>query len=219
MKFFLDTANIDEIKKYAQYGMVDGVTTNPSLIVKNKDLTMVDIIHEIAKIIPGPVSAEVVATNYQQMMKEAEILRKIADNVAIKVPLTIDGLRCCHDLSKDGTMVNATLCFAPMQALLAAKAGAKFISPFVGRLDDINQNGMELISNIKMIFDNYHYDTEILVASIRHTAHILAAAEIGADIVTIPPNLLEKCYQHPLTDKGLEVFLSDWANSEQKNIA
>ena len=215
MKFFADTAEIEDIKKLAATGLLDGVTTNPSLI-KKSGRDFIEVTREICKIVDGPVSAEVVALDHEGMMKEAEALRKIADNVCIKVPLTPDGLRTCKALSDDGTMVNVTLCFSANQALLAGKAGATFISPFVGRLDDIGQQGMDLISDIRMIYDNYDFGTEILVASVRSASHILESAKIGADVMTAPPSVIWQLFKHPLTDKGLEAFLKDWEATGQK---
>jgi transaldolase len=215
MKFFVDTAEIKDIKECQQMGLVDGVTTNPSLIAKSgRDFK--ETIAEICSFIEGPVSAEVAALDYEGMMREGNILRKIAKNVAIKVPLTVDGLRACKSFSSDGTMVNVTLCFAANQALLAAKAGATFISPFIGRLDDINLDGMELISEIRQIYDNYGFDTNILAASIRTANHIKEAALIGADYATAPPAVLKALVSHPLTDKGIASFLADWAKTGQK---
>ncbi len=214
MKFFADTADTDAIRDLAATGLVDGVTTNPSLIHKSgRDI--IEVTKEICGIVDGPVSAEVVATDHQAMMKEAEVLRKIADNIAIKVPLTVDGLKTCKKLSGDGSMVNVTLCFTANQALLAAKAGASFISPFVGRHDDIGYDGMNLIQDIRIIYDNYDFDTEILVASARHPVHILESAKIGADIVTMPPDVILKLFNHPLTDSGLAAFLADWEKTGQ----
>ncbi len=214
MKFFVDTADIKDIKDCQQMGLVDGVTTNPSLIAKSgRDFK--ETIAEICSFVEGPVSAEVAALDYEGMMREGNILRKIAKNVAIKVPLTIDGLRACKAFSGEGTMVNVTLCFSANQALLAAKAGASFISPFVGRLDDINLDGMELISEIRQIYDNYGFDTNILAASIRTANHIKDAALIGADYATAPPAVLKALFSHPLTDKGIASFLSDWAKTGQ----
>jgi transaldolase len=216
MKFFVDTAEISEIRELAATGLLDGVTTNPSLIAKS-GRNILEVIAEICDIVPGPVSAEVAATEYTQMLAEAAVLRRIAKNVTIKVPLTPDGLRACHTLSQDGAMVNVTLCFSAAQALLAAKAGASFISPFVGRLDDIGQNGMELISDIVRIYDNYPaIKTEVLVASIRNPIHLIEAAKLGADVATIPPAVIKQLYAHPLTDKGLAAFLSDWAKTGQR---
>ena len=189
MKFFVDTADIDEIKNLASTGLLDGVTTNPSLIKKaGKDF--IPLVKEICKVVSGPVSAEVAATDYATMRKEAEVLRKIADHIAVKVPLTPDGLKVCKELSDEGTMVNVTLCFSPAQALLAAKAGAAFISPFVGRLDDIGSDGLNLIQDICLIYDNYDFDTQVLVASIRHPMHIIESAKMGAHVMTVPPDVI-----------------------------
>ncbi|WP_294262684.1 fructose-6-phosphate aldolase [uncultured Sphingomonas sp.] len=215
MKFFADTANVDDIRELAEAGLLDGVTTNPSLIAKaGRDF--IEVTREICGIVEGPVSAEVVALDHAEMMREAEILRKIGDNVAVKVPLTIDGLKTCKALTDDGTMVNVTLCFSANQALLAAKAGATFISPFVGRHDDNGFDGMQLIADIRLIYDNYAFDTEILVASVRHPIHVLEAAKIGADVMTAPPSVIKQLVKHPLTDKGIEGFLADWAKTGQK---
>ncbi|WNO53345.1 fructose-6-phosphate aldolase [Stakelama saccharophila] len=214
MKFFVDTADTAEIRELAESGLVDGVTTNPSLIHKS-GRKFLEVVEEICGITPGPVSAEVVALDHETMMKEAEVLRKIADNVAIKVPLTIDGLKTCKALTDDGTMVNVTLCFSANQALLAAKAGASFISPFVGRHDDIGFDGMQLISDIRLIYDNYDFQTEILVASVRHPVHVLESARIGADVMTAPPKVIRQLVNHPLTDKGIEGFLADWQKTGQ----
>ncbi|MSQ85889.1 MAG: fructose-6-phosphate aldolase [Alphaproteobacteria bacterium] len=214
MKFFIDTADINEIKELAATGMVDGVTTNPSLAAKSGK-KFLDLVREICAIVPGPVSAEVTALDYATMMKEAAVLRKIATNVTIKVPLTPDGLKACKSLSSDGVMVNVTLCFSPAQALLAAKAGASFISPFVGRLDDIGSDGMALIDDICTIYRNYDFKTEVLVASIRHPMHIVEAAKIGAHVSTMPPSTLRQLFNHPLTDKGLKAFMDDWAKTGQ----
>ena len=215
MKFFADTAEIDDIRKLAESGLLDGVTTNPSLVKKSgKDF--LEVVREVAAIVEGPVSAEVVAQDYDGMMREGEVLRKIAKNVAVKVPLTPDGLRACKTLSGDGTMVNVTLCFSANQALLAAKAGASFISPFLGRLDDIGQPGMELIADIRMIYDNYDFPTEILAASIRHPIHVLEAAKIGADVMTAPPSVIWQLFKHPLTDAGLAAFTKDWEATGQR---
>ena len=214
MKFFADTAEIADIQELAATGLLDGVTTNPSLIAKSgRDFK--EVTREICALTTGPVSAEVVALDHETMMKEAEILRKIAPNVCIKVPLTIDGLKTCKALTGDGTMVNVTLCFSANQALLAAKAGATFISPFVGRLDDISQPGIELIADIRLIYDNYDFPTEILVASVRNPIHILESAKIGADVMTAPPAIIWQMFKHPLTDKGIEGFLKDWAATGQ----
>lgn len=215
MKFFADTADTDAIRELAATGLVDGVTTNPSLIHKSgRDI--MEVTKEICGIVDGPVSAEVVATEHDAMMAEAEVLRKIADNIAIKVPLTVDGLKTCKALTGDGTMVNVTLCFTANQALLAGKAGASFISPFVGRHDDIGYDGMNLIADIRMIYDNFDFPTEILVASVRHPIHILESAKMGADVATMPPDVILKLFKHPLTDAGLAAFLADWEKTGQK---
>jgi transaldolase len=215
MKFFVDTADTADIRELAEAGLLDGVTTNPSLIHKaGRDF--LEVVKEICGLVPGPVSAEVVALDHETMMREAEILRKIADNVAVKVPLTLDGLKTCAKLTGDGTMVNVTLCFSANQALLAAKAGASFISPFVGRHDDAGFDGMQLISDIRLIYDNYDFATEILVASVRHPVHVLESAKLGADVATMPPSVIRQLVKHPLTDKGIEGFLADWAKSGQK---
>jgi transaldolase len=214
MKFFVDTADTAEIRDLADSGLVDGVTTNPSLIHKS-GRDFLEVVREIAGIVKGPVSAEVVALDHEGMMREAEVVRKIADNIAVKVPLTIDGLKTCKALSDDGTMVNVTLCFSANQALLAAKAGATFISPFVGRHDDVGFDGMQLISDIRIIYDNYDFRTQILVASVRHPIHILEAAKIGADVMTAPPAVIRQLVKHPLTDKGIEGFMADWAKTGQ----
>ena len=215
MKFFVDTADTKEIRELAESGLLDGVTTNPSLIHKaGRDF--LDVVKEICGLVTGPVSAEVVALDHEGMMREAEVLRKIADNVAIKVPLTLDGLKTCRKLTSDGTMVNVTLCFSANQALLAAKAGASFISPFVGRHDDVGFDGMQLISDIRLIYDNYDFGTEILVASVRHPIHVLESAKLGADVATMPPAVIRQLVKHPLTDKGIEGFLADWAKTGQK---
>jgi transaldolase len=216
MKFFLDSADINEIKELAATGLIDGVTTNPSLIAKSgQDIKKV--IAEICSIVPGPVSAEVTAVRADEMIKEGNILGKIAPNVAIKVPLTFEGLKACKALSDDGKMVNVTLCFSSAQALLAAKAGATFISPFIGRLDDAGHNGLELIHEISQIYVNYpHLGTEILAASIRHPLHVIESAKMGADVATVPGKIFKQLYSHPLTDKGLEAFLEDWKKTGQK---
>lgn len=214
MKFFVDTADTAEIADMAATGLVDGVTTNPSLIAKS-GRQFVEVIAEICKLVEGPVSAEVVALDHATMMKEAEVLRKLSDNVCIKVPLTIDGLKTCKALSDDGTMVNVTLCFSANQALLAGKAGATFISPFVGRHDDIGFDGMALIADIRQIYDNYDFGTEILVASVRHPIHILESAKIGADVMTAPPSVIRALFNHPLTEKGIQGFMADWAKTGQ----
>lgn len=215
MKFFVDTADLAEIRDLADTGLLDGVTTNPSLIAKAGG-NMLDIIAEICAIVPGPVSAEVTATDVDGMLAEAKVLSAIAPNVAIKVPLTPAGLKTCRQLSERGTMVNVTLCFSAGQAILAAKAGATFISPFIGRLDDIGLPGMDLISDIMEIYEQYpHFSTEVLVASIRGPHHVIEAARLGAHVATIPPAALRQLYNHPLTDKGLAAFLKDWENSGQ----
>ena len=215
MKFFVDTADIADIRELVETGLLDGVTTNPSLINKS-GRNFLEVVKEIAGIVPGPVSAEVVALDHAEMMREAEILRKIADNITIKVPLTLDGLKTCKALTGEGTMVNVTLCFTSNQALLAAKAGATFISPFVGRHDDIGFDGMQIISEIRTIYDNYDFGTQILVASVRHPVHVLQSAMIGADVMTAPPAVIRQLFKHPLTDKGLEGFLADWEKTGQK---
>lgn len=209
MKFFIDTADINDIKELAATGLVDGVTTNPSLI-KKSGRKFFEVIEEICGVVEGPVSAETVATDHKTMLEEGKRLAGIAKNIAVKVPLTVDGLKTCKALSDDGVMVNVTLCFSATQALLSAKAGATFVSPFVGRLDDISEDGMALIEDIRLIFDNYDFATEILVASVRSPMHVLEAARIGADVATIPADVLRKLFDHPLTDKGLEAFIRDW---------
>ena len=215
MKFFVDTADLNEIKDLAATGMVDGVTTNPSLAAK-QGMNFKELIAEVCKVVPGPVSAEVTALDYETMMKEADVLRKIARNITIKVPLTQDGLKVCRALSSEGTMVNVTLCFTCGQAILAAKAGATFVSPFVGRLDDLGVNGMQLIEDIRMVYDNYDaFKTQILVASVRSPEHIINAGRIGADVVTAPPKVIRQLYHHPLTDSGLKTFAEDWAKTGQ----
>jgi len=214
MKFFADTAEIADIRDLNDAGLLDGVTTNPSLIAKS-GRDFMEVTKEICGIVDGPVSAEVVALDHATMMKEAEVLRKIADNVCIKVPLTIDGLKTCRALTGDGAMVNVTLCFSANQALLAAKAGATFISPFVGRHDDNGFDGMDLIRDIRLIYDNYDFRTEILVASVRHVVHVLESARIGADVMTAPPAVIKNLAKHVLTDKGIEGFLADWAKTGQ----
>jgi transaldolase len=215
MKFFVDTADVAAIRDLDALGMVDGVTTNPSLILKS-GRPIKEVIAEICAITPGPVSAETVALDAEGMIAEGRELAKIADNIAIKVPLTWDGLKACKVLSDEGRMVNVTLCFSASQALLAAKAGATFISPFIGRLDDVNIDGMQLIADIRLIYDNYGFETNILAASIRTVNHMTEAAKIGADVATAPPEVLRKMAAHPLTDKGLEGFLKDWASTGQK---
>ena len=215
MKFFVDTADIEEIRDLAASGLLDGVTTNPSLVAKT-GRDFIDVIKQICAIVDGPVSAEVTATDYQSMVDEGSRLADLADNVAVKVPLTMDGLKACRTLTQGGNMVNVTLCFSPAQALLAAKAGATFISPFIGRLDDIGAEGMQLIETIVGIYANYDtIATEVLVASVRHPMHVVQAAEIGADICTVPPDVLRKLVRHPLTDKGLAAFLADWQKTGQ----
>ncbi|MXO46979.1 fructose-6-phosphate aldolase [Erythrobacter vulgaris] len=214
MKFFVDTADIADIKEMADTGLLDGVTTNPSLIAKS-GRDFMEVTKEICGLVDGPVSAEVVALDHDTMMKEAETLRKIADNVCIKVPLTIDGLKTCKKLTSEGTMVNVTLCFSANQALLAAKAGATFVSPFVGRHDDNGFDGMELIADIAQIYSNYGFDTEILVASIRNPVHVLQSALIGADVATMPPSVIKGLFKHVLTEKGIEGFLADWEKTGQ----
>lgn len=215
MKFFIDTADVEEIRDLNETGLIDGVTTNPSLIMKSgRDI--VEVTKEICSIVNGPVSSEVTATKFDDMMREAEVLAGIADNICIKVPLTIDGLKACRALSKAGRKTNVTLCFSANQALLAAKAGATFISPFIGRLDDTGANGMELIGEIRTIYDNYDFKTEILAASIRTVNHVKEAAMIGADVATMPASTLRQLFNHPLTDKGLAAFLADWAKTGQK---
>jgi transaldolase len=215
MKFFVDTADVNEIRDLNDLGLLDGVTTNPSLILKSGG-NILDVTKEICDIVDGPVSAEVVATDFKDMMREADILSKIADNVCIKVPLTLDGLKACKAITSTGRLVNVTLCFSANQALLAAKAGATFISPFIGRIDDIGLDGMELIQEIRQIYDNYGFNTEILAASVRTVNHVKQAALIGADVITAPPSTLKALVKHPLTDKGLETFLADWAKTGQK---
>lgn len=215
MKFFIDTADIDEIKELADTGLLDGVTTNPSLVAKTGK-EFIPLIKEICSVVDGPVSAEVAATDYPTMIKEARKLCDIADNVAIKVPLTPDGLKVCKELSDDGIMVNVTLCFSANQAILAAKAGAAFVSPFVGRLDDIGGEGMHLIAEIVGIYDNYpDFQTEVLAASIRSPLHVLESAKMGAHVVTVPAGVIHQLYKHPLTDKGLDAFVKDWAKTGQ----
>ncbi|MDF0600305.1 fructose-6-phosphate aldolase [Psychromarinibacter sp. C21-152] len=215
MKFFVDTADVDAIRELHQLGMVDGVTTNPSLIMKSgRDIK--EVTKEICDMVDGPVSSETVALDADGMIREGHELKKIADNIAIKVPLTWDGLKACKALSDDGHMVNVTLCFSANQALLAAKAGATFISPFIGRLDDINIDGMQLIADIREIYDNYGFETQILAASIRTPNHMTEAAKIGADVATAPPAVIKKMAEHPLTDKGIEGFLKDWEKTGQK---
>lgn len=215
MKFFVDTADINEIKELAQTGLLDGVTTNPSLIMKSGG-DFIETITEICSIVPGDVSAEVVATEYEGMMEEANKLKQIAQNVVIKLPLTWDGLRACKSLTDEGVKVNVTLCFSANQAILAAKAGATYISPFVGRLDDVGQDGLDLISDICQIYNNYpDFETQVLVASIRHPIHLLESAKMGAHVATLPPKVIKQLFNHPLTDKGLAAFLADWEKTKQ----
>lgn len=214
MKFFVDTADTGDIEALSRTGLLDGVTTNPSLIAKS-GRNFLEVIAEIAKLVDGPVSAEVVATTADDMLREAAKLLTLGDNITIKVPLTMEGLRACKTLSDDGVMVNVTLCFSATQALLAAKAGAAFVSPFVGRHDDVGFDGMALIQDIRTIYDNYAFDTEILVASVRHPVHVLQAAKIGADVCTMPPSVIRALANHPLTDRGLEGFSADWAKTGQ----
>jgi transaldolase len=214
MKFFADTAEIEDIKKLQESGLLDGITTNPSLIAKSgRDFK--EVIKEICGIVPGPVSAEVASTDFDTMIKEADVLRKLADNVVVKLPLTVDGLKACKVLTGEGTKTNVTLCFSANQALLAAKVGATYISPFIGRLDDINLEGMQLIRDIRQIYDNYAFSTEILAASIRTPNHITEAALAGADVATIPPAVIFKLADHPLTKSGLEAFVKDWKGTGQ----
>jgi|TARA_B100000161_G_scaffold246738_1_gene202466 transaldolase len=215
MKFFVDTADVDAIRDLADTGLVDGVTTNPSLIAKS-GRDFVEVVKEICEIVDGPISAEVTATAYDEMVAEGRKLAKIHENITVKLPLTRDGLKTCKSLSEEGTMINVTLCFSANQALLAAKAGATFISPFVGRLDDIAMDGMQLISDIVEVYDNYPaLSTEVLVASVRSPMHVLEAAKMGADVCTLPPDVLLALFNHPLTDKGLEAFLADWQKTGQ----
>jgi len=219
MKFFVDTADVAEITELAATGLLDGVTTNPSLVAKS-GRNFFEVIKEICALVEGPVSAEVAATTYERMLAEGRRLAELAPNVCVKLPLTWDGLKACRTLSNDGIQVNVTLCFSPAQALLAAKAGATFVSPFVGRLDDIGHDGMALIGEIVEIFRNYRdrYQTEVLVASVRHPGHVITAARLGADVATMPPKVVQQLVQHPLTDKGLAAFLKDWEATGQKII-
>ncbi|MBB1491131.1 MULTISPECIES: fructose-6-phosphate aldolase [unclassified Paracoccus (in: a-proteobacteria)] len=215
MRFFVDTADIAAIRELHELGMVDGVTTNPSLILKSgRDIA--EVTREICEMVPGPVSAEVVAADAEGMIREGKHLAEIAPNVTVKVPLTWDGLKACKALTDDGHMVNVTLCFTAAQAILAAKAGATFISPFIGRLDDIGLDGMELIADIRRIYDNYGYETNLLAASIRSVNHIIECARIGADVITAPPAVIKAMASHVLTDKGLDQFNADWARTGQK---
>lgn len=218
MRFFIDTADVAEIQELAATGLVDGVTTNPSLVAKVKR-DFKEVIAEICETVSGPVSAEVAATDLDGMLEEGRALARIASNVTVKVPLTWDGLKACKALTAEGTMVNVTLCFSANQALLAAKAGATFISPFVGRLDDAGQDGMDLVREIRVVYDNYSdLKTQILAASIRHVTHVKQAAMIGADVATVPPAVLRALVQHPLTDKGLAAFLADWSKTGQRIV-
>jgi len=214
MKFFVDSADIKQIEDLMPTGLIDGVTTNPSLIAKNGD-DMAKTIKDICALVPGPVSAEVTATDSDKMLEEGQYLASLAKNVTIKVPLTINGLKTCKALRAQGTQVNVTLCFSAAQALLAAKAGASFISPFVGRLDDIGEKGMDLIEDIVVIYENYGFETEVLVASVRSKQHVIDAAIIGAHVATLPPKVIYELYEHPLTDKGLKAFLDDWGKTGQ----
>lgn len=215
MLFFLDTGNLDDIKELNESGLVDGVTTNPSLVAK-EGKSFLKMMEEICKVVDGPVSAEVAATDAKAMIAEGRELAGLAENIAVKVPLTAEGLKACRVLSEEGTMVNVTLCFSPLQAVLASKAGATFVSPFVGRLDDVGHDGMALIEEICAIYDNYpDLETMVLAASLRHPKHVLDAALIGADVVTIPPNVMRQIIKHPLTDKGLQAFVEDWKKTGQ----
>jgi transaldolase len=214
MKFFVDTADLNEIRDLAATGLLDGVTTNPSLIAKSGG-DFLETIQEICRVVRGDVSAEVTATDFHTMVREGQRLSKLADNVVIKVPLTMDGLKACKTFRNDGIKVNVTLCFSPAQALLAAKAGASYISPFVGRLDDIGTDGMALIADILEIYGNYDFETEVLVASIRHPMHLVEAAKMGAHVATLPPSVIRQLFVHPLTEKGLAAFLADWEKTGQ----
>lgn len=215
MKFFVDTADVAEIKELAATGLVDGVTTNPSLVAKT-GRDFFEVLHEICDIVDGPISAEVAATDYETMLAEGRALAKLADHIAVKVPLTPDGLKACRALTGEGIMVNVTLCFSAAQAILAAKAGATFVSPFVGRLDDVGSDGMALIADIVEIYAGYpEFRTAVLVASVRHPMHVVDAAKMGADVATVPPAVLRAMFNHPLTDKGLAAFLADWNKTGQ----
>jgi transaldolase len=216
MKIFLDTANLDSIRHYSEMGMVDGITTNPTLLSKEGG-DPEEIIREIINIVQGPVSLEVISTEINQIMEEAYILKRYGSNVVIKVPMIPDGLKAVKKLKEEGIETNVTLVFSANQALLAAKAGASYVSPFIGRLDDIGAEGMSLIRDINQIFKNYQYNTKILVASIRHPIHVIESAKVGADVVTLPPDILGKMFLHPLTDKGLKIFISDWENLKKTN--
>ena len=215
MKFFVDTADVSEIRKLNELGIVDGVTTNPTLIAKS-GRPIREVLAEICDLVDGPVSGETVSTDAEGMVREGHWLREIADNLTVKVPLTVDGIKATKILSDEGIAVNVTLCFSSAQALLAAKAGATFISPFVGRLDDIGLEGMNLIQDIRLIYDNYGFDTEILTASARHVSHLLEAARLGSDVITAPPKVFWQLFEHPMTDKGLAAFLADWEKTGQK---
>jgi transaldolase len=215
MRFFVDTADVEAIRELAATGLVDGVTTNPSLVAKS-GRDFIEVLGEICALVPGPVSAEVTATETQAMLAEARLLARVAENVVVKVPLTPDGLKACRTLTDEGTQVNVTLCFSAAQAILAAKAGARYVSPFVGRLDDIGADGLALIGEIVQIYDAYpDFTTEVLVASVRNSAHVVEAAKMGAHVATLPPAILQAMFKHPLTDKGLDAFLSDWAKTGQ----
>ena len=218
MKIFIDTANIEEIQEAASWGILDGVTTNPTLVAREKR-NFVDLVKEIHQIVDGPISAEVVSQQSGGMIEEARRLARIGKNIAVKIPLTFEGLKAVKALTKEHIMTNLTLCFSPAQALLAAKAGATFVSPFIGRLDDISHEGLDLVREIKQIYTNYGYKTQIIVASIRHTLHVLEAAKIGADIATVPFNVLEKLIKHPLTDIGINRFLKDWQKLTEEEKA
>lgn len=216
MKFFVDSADVKEIRELNELGLVDGVTTNPTLILKSGG-KIAEVTRQICDIVEGPVSAEVVATEHREMMREAEVLAKIADNICIKVPMTLEGMKACRSIRRDlGRCVNVTLCFSANQALIAAKAGASFISPFIGRVDDVGEDGMNIIAEIRQIYDNYDFATEVLAASIRTVNHVKQAALIGADVATIPPAIIRQLSRHPLTDKGIDAFLADWAKTGQK---
>jgi transaldolase len=217
MKFFIDTANINEINEAAKLGILDGVTTNPSLVAKEKK-DYFKLLEEICGIVDGPISAEVIATDYEGIIRDGKKLAKISDNIVIKVPIIKEGLKAVKTFSSEGIKTNVTLCFSASQALLAAKAGASYISPFIGRLDDISQPGMDLISQIVTIYRNYGYETEVLVASVRHPIHLVEAALIGADVITMPFKVIDQLIKHPLTDIGLEKFLSDWKSQEKPSL-
>jgi transaldolase len=213
MKFFIDTANLDEIKEANELGMIDGVTTNPSLVAKEGDVDFKEHLAKICSMVKGDISAEVTALDTEGMLKEGREYAKVASNVVVKCPMTLDGLKATRILTEEGTGVNVTLCFSAAQAILAAKAGARYISPFIGRLDDVSTNGMQLIADIVQIYDNYDFDTQVLAASIRHPMHIVDCALAGADVATIPFKVIKQLVQHPLTDKGLDAFLADWKKS------